>query len=113
VVGLSGPSGGAYSAPQGRLAGLWDGPGKGEGRGDAVLEEWDGTEGCGGKLGRDCAVLKIPFKSLDPGPSLTLRQIDASGRKTELNAQWLSKVIQGHVFWSQWLSYIFVKVPTM
>jgi len=30
-----------------------------------------------GKVGRDCAVLKIPLKSPGPGPSLTLRQIDA------------------------------------
>jgi len=27
----------------------------------------------------DCAVLKIPLKSPGPGPSLTLRQIDAPG----------------------------------
>ena len=36
-----------------------------------------GTEGWGGKVGRDCAVLKIPLKSHGPRPSLSLRQIDA------------------------------------
>ena len=30
-----------------------------------------------GKVGRDCVVVKIPLKSPGPGPSLTLRQIDA------------------------------------
>jgi len=42
--------------------------------------EESGTEGClggGGKVGRDCAVLKIPLKSRGHRPSLTLRQIDA------------------------------------
>jgi len=29
------------------------------------------------KVGRDCAVVKIPLKSHVPGPLLTLRQIDA------------------------------------
>jgi len=36
-----------------------------------------GTEWRGGKVGRDCAVLKFPLKSTGPRPSLTLRQIDA------------------------------------
>jgi len=33
------------------------------------------------KVERDCAVLKIPFKSLGPEPSLTLRQIDAPAER--------------------------------
>ena len=36
-----------------------------------------GRKGGGGKVRRDCAILKIPLKSPGPRPSLTVRQIDA------------------------------------
>jgi len=41
------------------------------------VERKRGRKGGGGKVLRDCAVLKIPLKSPGPRPSLTLRQIDA------------------------------------
>ena len=49
--------------------------------------EEKGTERCGGKVGRDCAVLKTPIQSPGPRPSLTLRQIDAPVQDKNLYMQ--------------------------
>jgi len=32
----------------------------------------------------------------------TLHELQTCRRKTEFNAKWLLKVIQGHAFWRQW-----------